>query len=64
MNKHHRSLHVVQRNWERSKIVERGIVIGKLDGRAAGLKYMLDNRVPEEVATRVLDGYKRASDPQ
>jgi hypothetical protein len=64
MKTQYSSIHVVQRNWERSKIVERGITVGKMSGREAGLKYMMDKGVSEEVATRVLDGHKRASDPR
>lgn len=54
----------VERNWERSRIVERGIVVGKLEGVGAGLAYMTSHGIPNEVAVRVMKGMTRSTDPR
>ncbi len=54
----------VERNWERSRIVEQGIIVGKLEGVKEGLHYMTSRGIPEEVAVRVMKGMTRSTDPR
>ena len=52
-------------NKANEKIVQRGIVLDKLEGREAALKYLASRFVPPEVVIRVLlQGKRRANDPR
>lgn len=52
-------------NKATEKIVQRGIVLDKLEGREAALKYLASRHVSPEVVKRVLiQGKRRINDPQ